>query len=97
MRYASLNIFQVLLGDCIDCIAALVRLVRDPNDFPDVSQRKAEVSAVPYKLQPPEMIGAISALIARCPWRLWQQAFLFIMTNNLDRTAALVGKLSNRK
>jgi hypothetical protein len=97
LRDASLNVFQMLLRNCIDCITTLVGVVRNSNNFSDVSERKTKIPAVPDELQPPEMTGAVSALIACRPGGLWQQTFIFIMTDNLDRAAALVGKASNRK
>lgn len=52
------------VGDRIDCLAALVRLIGQVSKLSYLLERKAEIAGVPDKPKPTEMVMTVTALIS---------------------------------
>lgn len=94
---ATLDGFELALGDGIDGGTGPIGNIGKIEQFADCVEREAEFPAVTDKGEPCHVLLAIAPLIAfRAHW-LRHQANLLVIADGLDLAAGLRGELTNRE
>jgi len=90
-----LDLLKLAPRELIDCIARLLRTIREAQQLADCLERKAELAAVPDEREPLYVRLPIATLVPSGTNGLGHEADLLVVADRLDLAAGCARKIAN--